>query len=245
MQITTLHFPFRLHAGDIRAFRAALVECVGLEHSIFHGHDNSNPEQPNYTNEYPLVRFGVRKGYPVVTGVAQGAEALIRYLLPAVPRQLIIAGKPYSTDGYRLRTRHYEVTLKEEIQVFGLYRWIPLNKNNYDDWKALEGKESARQMLLNRCLTGHLRAMAENLAPDIDRNQVEGQVLKVDAVKRVRWHGNDFVAFNVVASANYAPPYGLGLGRCHSFGFGEIYSERSYYALLGAPKKQIASGSNE
>lgn len=231
MQLTTLSFDFPLHPGDIRAFRAAIVECLGLGHQLFHGHDNSEPGVTKYLNAYPLVRFAVHRGRPVIMGIGAGADAILRHLLPVLPELLYVAGRPCPTANWRIQNRQLEAHRTTHYEAFGLYQWMALNKQNYQAWKQYEDQPSVRRLILDRCLTGQLRAFAEAAAPEMDSSQVVGRVLRVDRVKKTRWHGNHFVLFDVVAEANLAPPTGWGVGRCHSFGFGEVCLERHYSEL--------------
>lgn len=236
MQITTLSFDFSLHPGDIRAFRAAIVEVVGLGHHLFHGHDNSEQGVTKYSNAYPHVRFAVRKGKAQIIGMGKGADAIRRYLIPLLPSSLVIAGRPCSLDNWKLDNRQWEPELLFEYRTFGLRNWMALNTENYEEWKNHEGNDSARRFILDRCLTGHLRALAEHTNNDIDRNNIVARTLYIDRVKKIQWKNNDFVTFDVVAEANFVAPYGLGLGRSHSFGFGEVCSEQTYEHLIGKSK---------
>ncbi|MEM7571696.1 MAG: CRISPR-associated endonuclease Cas6 [Bacteroidota bacterium] len=231
MQLSTLTFNFPLHAGEIRAFRAAIIGSLGYGHTLFNGFDNSIPGEQKYANTYPLVRYTVHKGRARIMGMGKGADAIMRHLLPVLPDQLLIGQRYCPTDAYDLRVKSWEPEILTEPYTFGLYRYLALNQKNYQHWKALESDEAARAMLLSSCLTGHLRALAETVTPELPRQMIEAQILKVDEVKRLQWHGNHFVGFNLVACANFIPPFGLGLGRCHSFGFGEVCGKRTYQHL--------------
>ncbi|MBB4080311.1 hypothetical protein GGR28_002945 [Lewinella aquimaris] len=238
MQLTTLTFNFPLHPSDIRAFRASIVEVVGLGHHLFHGHDNSEAGVTKYSNTYPMIRFAVRRGRGCIVGMGSGADAVIRHLLPVLPDTLTIAGTPHHTADYRLEMKNWDPEITRTPQPFGLYQWMALNKENYLDWKKQEGNEVARRFVLDRCLTGHLRALAEAAGiATADRMRIVARVLRQDRVKRIQWHNNKFIAFDAVAEANFLPPYGLGLGRCHSFGFGEVCSSFQYKNLQNSLAK--------
>lgn len=233
MNLITLNFPFKLHPALIPNFRAAIVEQIGLGHNLFHGHDNSEQGVTKYSNEYPLIRFAVRKSRAQIVGIGLGADAIIRHLLPALPGTLTIAGELYSTVGYFLKTGRWDAQVLSEYQSFGIHQWIALNKENYNAWKIHEHSEGARRLILDRCLTGHLRAAAESAGLSKEgRSRIVARVLRQDKVKRIKWHGTQLIGFSVVAEANFVLPFGLGVGRCHSFGFGEVCSEGSYKMLI-------------
>jgi len=243
MQIVTLQFPFQLHPGLIPNFRAAIVDHVGIGHHLFHGHDNSEQGKTKYSNAYPLIRFAVRKGFAQIMGMGEGCDAIIRYLLPAIPSTFVIAGRPYDTAGWRMNTYEWEPLILPEYRSFSLYQWVALNKGNYKSWKEYVGNDGARRLILDRCLTGHLRALAETCGLDQpSRQRIVARVLQQDRVKKINWHGTRLVGFDVVAEANFQPPLGLGLGRCHSFGFGEVCSPTAYAALTNVKLKPNRKG---
>ena len=221
MQIVQLQFPFRLHAGDIPGFRAAIAETVGIGQTLFHNHDNREQGESAYHWAYPLVQYSVRGGQACVTGAGQGAQAIIRHLLPLLPDVLYIQGIPYATTGYRFITRDWEPEWLETPKTIGLYHWLPLNANNYQRWKDLEGQEQARQELLQQCLYGHFRSLLRHLAPTVDTMPLEVAITAIQEVKRVQWHQTQLVRMNIQARTNLLPPRDLGLGRCAAFGFGE------------------------
>lgn len=231
MQLTTLTFNFPLHPGDIPAFRAAIVEVVGLGHFLFHNHDNSVPGQQAYHNDYPLIRFGVHGGRARITAMHTGADALLRHLLPVLPDTLYIAGRPCDATQYTLDNQRWDVQLLPEAQPVGIKKWVALNNANYADWKKLEHHPDARLQLLNRCLTGQLRMAAARLAPTLDSNTIHGEVLRLDNVKRIQWHKTQLIAFDAVVSTALALPYGIGLGRSTAFGFGELCDAHTYNLL--------------
>lgn len=239
MQTLTLIFPFRLPPYALPALRGAINELVDPEGKLtdplatcFHNHKSRESAYFNW--DYPKIRYSLYKGQATVTGIGPGVMAIMQYLMPRLfeTNKLVINGKSYCTIGYRTCNDEINLTLQEEPEQFGLHRWVALNNANYRQWKKLEGKPEARQMLLQRSLTGHLRAMAESLAPEIDREAIVAKVIRVDQQKRINWHKAQLVAFNVVAESRLVPPIGLGIGRSVAFGFGEVVPADVYYRLL-------------
>ena len=241
MLLTTLSLPFPLHPADIPKLRAAIIGSLGYGHTLFNGFDNSEQGKEKYANVYPLVEYGVHKGKARILGIGAGADAIVRHLAPNLPDQLLIGERYVETRPFRLEVDDWRPDILPQQYTFGLHRYVALNKKNYRAWKALEGNEPARRELLSACLTGHLRALAETAAPELNRKQIKARVLQVDKVKRIKWHGTQLVAFDLVACANFIPPFGLGLGRCHSFGFGEVCNQQRYNHLAGSRNKSTGS----
>jgi|GEM_PF-1133444 hypothetical protein len=240
MKIVSLTFNFQLHSGNIRGFRAAIVETLGLGHHLFHGHDNSEPGVIKYSNAYPLIRFCIHHGRPRIMGMGDGADAVQRHLLPALPDTLYIQGETYDCSDFELERDQWQPSLSGEFQTFYLYQWIALNKKNYNLWKVTEGEPYVRRALLDQAVTGHLRALAENTDLTIDRNQIVAKVMRQDRVKKISWHGTQLIGFDVQVMANFIPHLDLGIGRCHSFGFGEVCTENTYNKLTKSKVRKEA-----
>jgi hypothetical protein len=243
MKISSITFNFQLHPGNIRGFRAAIVETLGLGHHLFHGHDNSELGVTKYSNAYPLIRFCIHHGRPRIIGMGAGADAIQRHLLPVLPDTLTIRGETYFSNDFEWQSHQWKPSITNEFQTFYLYQWVALNQKNYNRWKVTEGEPFVRRALLDQAITGHLRALAENSDPSIDRNLIVGKVMRQDRIKKIDWHGTQFVGFDVQVMANFVPPLSLGLGRCHSFGFGEVCTEQDYNKLIAKktrkPEKKV------
>ena len=230
----TLTLPFRLAPYQLPALRGAVNELLGQQEIGFHNHDNRPEAATPYRWNYPLIRYTLWRGRACVQGIgAEGAALLSTKLLPALLAQdrLGVAGRNYPVAGFRLEQHRHDLRLTDQTRVFNLHRWVALNQDNYRNWKNLEHRPAARQELLGRVLTGHLRLLAEALAPELPTEAITAEVLHVDHQKRVRWHGTQLVAFNVRAQSRLLPPPHLGLGRLVAFGFGEVTNSKQYERL--------------
>jgi hypothetical protein len=236
MRILTLSLQLPLHAGDIPGFRAAIIELMGAEADPFHGHNNAADATDPYLRAYPLVQYAVRRGRATLIGIGEGADALRQLLLPRLPQALFFAGEPRPILGMNFQERVFEWKFLETPESFGLSGWLALNAENYQEWKT-DTDHDERIALLSRALTGHLRAMAERLQVP-DYKAIHAAVLRVDNQKRVQWHGTDLVRFDVLAEANIALPFGIGLGRAAAFGFGELLSEPEFERRLSRARQR-------
>lgn len=229
-RILSLQLNLPLHSGDIPGFRAAIAELVGLEHELFHGHNNDPEVLYQHNRAYPLIQYTTRRGRATIIGLGEGADALRQILLPRLPQELHFAGQTRPINGLNMQERSLELQMLDSPQTFGLYGWLALNAENYAEWKDNPGA-AERFQLLSRALTGHLRAMAERFEiPDFKSTQAN--ILRIDNQKKVQWHGTELVRFNVLAEANLSVPYGVGLGRASAFGFGELLAETNYERIL-------------
>jgi hypothetical protein len=227
MQLITLSFDTLLHPGNLTAFRASMVQCAGIEHELLHHHDNKTPEAHHLHWQYPLVQYRVRHGRVVINGMNAGASVLKQQLLPNLPEQIVCAGNRLDLSRYSVQTTQVTLALTDQLNTFGVFGWLALNNENYRLWQQQADQPAAQTQLLSQALTGHLRAQAEGLKLPWAK-LIEAKVIEVNDTKKVQWHGNDLVRFDVLAQSVYGPPEGLGLGRMSAYGYGEVMSTPEY-----------------
>lgn len=230
MRILTLSLSIPLHAGDIPAFRGCIIDIVGQEQELFHNHDNTLEDTDHYHWGYPLVQYQARRGQATLVGIDAGADALQQVLIPKLPGQLQIAGRTHWLTGLQMNEHHHHWQLLDEPQQYGLYGWLALNKANYEDWKSNTLPE-ARQSILERALTGHLRVLAKAVGIQ-ELNQVVGRVVQVDNQKRAAFHGTQLVRFHALVASTLSLPHGIHIGRAAAFGFGEILPVSVYQRII-------------
>lgn len=228
MRILTLTLNMPLHPGDIIGFRSAVSELVGREHTLFHQHVPSAEEAGGLSWDYPRIQYGVRRGRGVILGIDAGAAAIRQHLLPVLSDELSFAGRTHRMTGYSIRELQEEPVLLDTAQPFALSGWLALNAENYVRWKSAAEHPALRSQLLDRVLTGHLRAFAEGVGV-ADYKDIVAHVDSVDRQKKITWHGTSLIRFDVQASANFLPPVGIGLGRAAAFGFGQLQSQAEYF----------------
>ena len=225
MQITVLKLNIPLHPRNIPAFRGAINELVGIQHEAFHNHNNAQGQNHFYWN-YPQIQYSTRRGKATIIALGSASELLQQQLIPKLSGTLSFGGHDHPLDGFSVETKNHEWHLLDRPSTFGLFGWLALNQRNYKQWKKATASEH-RLSILNRAITGHLRLLTE-AADLLDLSDVNGEVVSIDNQKRIRWHSTDFVRFHALIRTNLALPYGIHIGRCAAFGFGEVISAPFY-----------------
>lgn len=233
MQRITLSFPFKLHPAQLPAFRAEIATIAGLHNPLFHNHlPDAEDGSPRWDWDYPRVQYRVHRGRPTVTGIGEGAMAILQYVLPHLPPHLVLSGDSYPTTGYQVWQDRIDMVVFDEPQQFGIAQWIALNAQNYQQWKSATGDTTEQHAILHRALCGHLSCMARTLHPSAVNMANEAEIIRIDRTKKIQWHGTALIAFHAWASARILPPTGLGLGRLTAFGFGKVCDTKTYTRLL-------------
>ena len=183
-------------------------------------------DRSHHHYQYPLIQYQVYRGQACIIAMGTGRNAIYQHLLPKLPTTLHFANQTHSLKEFNLEEKTYQWSIHNEPITYGLIHWLALNQNNYIEWKNTV-IEKDRQLIFKRAITGHLRCFAESLGIE-NTNMVTGNILRIDRVKKMHWHGQSFVGFNAIIQSTLSLPAGPGLGRCVAFGFGEIMDKKGY-----------------
>ena len=218
LQVLQIDFDLSLPPEQLRAFRAAIAELVGLDQEMFHQHHNSSSAR-HYHWTYPLIQYCIQKGKAQILGINAGVAAIKNQLLPRLGRRLHWMGKDHSIASYRVSESSPMIGLLNEARPYELYRWVALNKRNFEQWKKADAL--ARKNLLSAALTGHLRAMAEGLGI-ANRKAIQAEVGAIAPPTKGYWKNLPLLQFKVAVESNLLIPPCLRIGRLSAYGFGQL-----------------------
>jgi hypothetical protein len=193
--------------------RAAVAD-VEPSLDLLHQH---GAEGPIY--RYPRVIYRVEGSAPLVVAVAEGVESLLG---------LVLAGRTLRLGA---TTRHVvDATLSVERGWFGptcspwRYRftspWLALNQENFDRYRASD--RGGRQRLLEDQIANNCLSMAKSFGLRISpRLTAIAHLREVP----VRFKEFEMLGFLGVFEVNFSIPWGLGLGKSVSKGYGAVAGE--------------------
>ncbi len=221
IKLLYMHFDLPLRGSAINRFRAAVIESAGREHDLFHNH---TPDGGRLLR-YPLIQYRVRHGHAAIVAMEEGMQAVQEWYMRT-------GGEVRSGDArIKLRVTHMEVerhllAMSPEPRWYFLKRYLPFNPERYGQWLVAPSL-IPRVELLERCLVAHVltfaRAMNWRLPERLDLC-----LQQIVQTKRVTFHGQPMVAFDLVFSANASLPLALGLGRAVSHGYGVCFPVRPF-----------------
>lgn len=212
---TTLQLDLPLRGNQIRNFRAAIIEATDRKLPLLHNKD----ENGQSVNRYPQVQYRVRGGQAAVWAIGEGADQLRQWLFQS-QGQLGISGqtRPFRVVDWKDDRFELKMLPKEKPQWYHLNRWLPLHKDKYLDWLHAPHLKARIELMENQ-LAAHILAFAR----DLDWRLPEYMHLDLQQIvhtRKVKFHDNTFVGFDVVFTANVALPPGIGLGHAVSHGYG-------------------------
>ena len=164
---------------------------------------------------YPLIQYKRVNGELMVVGLQDYANVLVNKLS--------------SIDTVSTAQGTFEVNSKEiEMQTCPVCSrtcfyefvtpWIPLNEQNYADFKGLSSQE--QKLFLEHILVGNVLSCLKGLGVFVNY-RITSKLVGVEPL-HVRAHGNPFEAFNARFTLNVSLPNFAGLGKSVSKGFGTI-----------------------
>ncbi|MGQ9788843.1 MAG: CRISPR-associated endonuclease Cas6 [Candidatus Hadarchaeaceae archaeon] len=202
------------HAGALRCW----VNAAFPDNPILNQHD---PDQGKPIFQYPLIQYKIIEGLPILFGVEDGADELMR--LFAAIREGDIRLGPLVIRGLTLKEGRVVLRETETQRYVFLTPWLAFNRKNLARFRE-EADWAKRKALLKGILVGNVLAMAKTVGIMIDF-QIQIRT-KVDLLK-VEIPRHDLVAHGFVGTfeANVELPPLIGLGNHVSLGFGTVVKE--------------------
>lgn len=221
LDLLQVQFDLDLQPWQIPQFRGAIIDLAGKEQDLFHNHKTEG----GYHYRYPLIQYQSHRGKAAILGLGAGAESLYELLLSG-KRDLVMQGKTYPLRIQQMQQKEWLLRVKreEQIQQFALRYWLPLNDERYEKWQQLRSL-AKRTLLLEDTLKGEILQFASSVGWRIP----ERFILEIDLIYKVRkmpYCQTNMMGFDVSFYTNLALPYGLGIGKGSSRGFGRLMSVR-------------------
>ncbi len=182
------------------------------EYTLLHNHQNDG-----YDYRYPLVQYKLLEGAPVILGIEDGGDILMK-ILPGI-ESLQLANNLYNVLETKITTRKHVIQQLDTLKNYKFATpWLGLNQENYEkyiqatDWKNRKG-------LLNSILLGNILSMCKGLGIKIEE-RINLQTHLDNA--NVHYKGVLHKAFMGNFRVNFELPEFFGLGKGVSQGFGVV-----------------------
>ncbi|ODS36716.1 MAG: hypothetical protein A7315_04615 [Candidatus Altiarchaeales archaeon WOR_SM1_79] len=169
---------------------------------------------------YPKVQYKIIEGTPVILGMEEGAEVLLK-IFPEIlkEKKLKLLGREYKiTEAVGgLKEAKLGVTRKNHKYGF-ITPWIALNQENYTKFQEMEDWKKKKNFL-NNILAANILSMCKGLDYVVDRKLYVHSLLNEEIV---RYKGMEMTGFKGEFKVNFKLPDLLGLGKGVSQGFGVV-----------------------
>lgn len=215
IKILCVRFSNPLQNNEVELFRGAVLSKLPEASVLFHNHVNDN-----FRYSYPLIQYKRLFGKAAIVSLEEGTEA-IGELFSAGDFCFRIGDRMVKMEIESIRPQQIVVQPWESSFTYRLYRWLPLNEDNYRIYQRLEGL-AERYNFLEKKLIGNILSFAKGVGIYFD-TRLTCKILEVENPYWITYKGVRMMAFNVRFKTNVSLPDNIGLGKGVSLGNGTIY----------------------
>ncbi|MCX8020854.1 MAG: CRISPR-associated endonuclease Cas6 [Chitinophagaceae bacterium] len=209
-------FDTEINSHETEAFRGAVIQKAGLQHTLFHNH----AEDDQFIYNYPCIQYKRIRGKPMLYCIDRGVDE-VHHFFNNKNRDILISGRKLELNIDRLDLKNHVFQVWNHSFKYRISHWLALNQSNYKKFMLLKNEDEKRQMLAS-ILTANILSMAKALRWHVDKSIS----LEIEAVKRthtVVFKKNKLMAFDVDFKANVSLPQWISLGKGASHGFGVVW----------------------
>lgn len=216
LRLLSVQFDTPIDPWELPAFRGAVAAKAGIQHDLFHNHDN---ESGGYHYRLPLIQYKQDRGLPMLVCLNEGIEEL-HHFFSEPDWTLDLKGRKAPVRIHKLDVKQYTLGAWDKTFRYHLRDWIALRDENYGAYTRLDGaleRLAHLQKTLQNQLVGLLNQL--NCTPE---REVQVRIQTVHRERWVSFKGVKVLAFSLEFSANVALPAYIGLGKGASMGWGVV-----------------------
>lgn len=205
-----------IRQNEIPLFRGAVIHSLG-EHPNVYFHNHLDDDKFRYA--YPLIQYKRLEGKAAIVCVEDGVD-IIGQFLTEVDGTLTIGDRQITYNTGRIQPARILVQTWEEMFNYHISRWLPLNSQNYQRYKDIEGVVEKVSFLEN-ILKANLLSMLKGLDIHLEQ-QLLLKITNIGDSYLFYNKGVKMMAFNADFKCNLSIPNNIGIGKNASIGCGII-----------------------
>lgn len=218
-----LTFSAPINTKQLEGFRGAIIQQVGGD-SFYHNHG-----EMGYAYRYPLVQYKRIGGHAALLIINDAVDTASK-LIGGGKSTLRLGNEEIPFDVVRVRPGNALVQVWNECFSYHLHRWLPLNKNNYEEYRQITALAD-RIALLERILVGNILSMSKGLGLSIT-SQIKCSITHLSNQHKLHYKGVNLVEFNAEFDCNVSIPDYFGIGKGVSLGHGVCVRKRQNHKIV-------------
>lgn len=218
-KIKVLHIQFHsdLKQNEIELFRGAVLSKMDDASVLFHNHTVDN-----YRYSYPLIQYKRIYKKASILCLEEGTEAIGQFFSSG-DFNFRLGERAVKMEVNFLKAHQYLVQIWDSMFVYRIYRWLPLNETNYQEYKKLDGIVE-QCAFLEKKLIGNILSFAKGINLCLDK-EIICKILQIEDPYVVSYKGTKMMTFNICFKTNISLPNYIGLGKGVSIGNGIVMRE--------------------
>lgn len=205
-----------IHQNEVPLFRGAVINSLG-EHPNLYFHNHLDDDKFRYA--YPLIQYKRLGGKAAIVCVEEGVD-IIGQFLTEVNGTLNIGERQITCHTDKIQPARILVQTWEEMFNYHISRWLPLNSQNYQRYKDIEGVVEKVSFLEN-ILKANLLSMLKGLDIHLEKELIL-KITEISDSCLIHHKGVKMMAFNADFKCNLSIPNNIGIGKNASIGCGII-----------------------
>lgn len=215
IKILKICFKNSISQSEVECFRGAVVHSMEQTNDFFHNHLKDG----KLRYSYPLIQYKRIRRRAAIVCIGEGAE---------------VVGDFFSNSNFEVRIGQRDETLEVEevnasqvlVQIwdsmftYHIRKWLPLNKDNYEKYMALESVAD-KCLMLERLLVGNILSFAKGMGIHFE-GEVECKITDIEEPVVRIYKGVKMMAFDAEFKTNVSLPDYIGLGKGVSLGMGTV-----------------------
>ena len=209
-----------IRQNEIPLFRGAVIHSLG-EHPNVYFHNHLDDDKFRYA--YPLIQYKRLDGRAAIVCVEEGVD-IIGQFLTEVDGMLTIGDRQITCNTGRIQPARILVQTWEEMFNYHISRWLPLNSQNYQRYKGIEGVVEKVSFLEN-ILKANLLSVLKGLDIHLEK-ELTLKITEISDSYLIHNKGVKMMAFNADFKCNLSIPNNIGIGKNASIGCGIVHQLR-------------------
>lgn len=205
---------------EVPLFRGAVIHSLG-EHPNVYFHNHLDDDRFRYA--YPLIQYKRLEGKAAIVCVEDGADIIGQFLTEADGR-LTIGERQIICNTGKIQPARILVQTWQEMFNYHVSRWLPLNSQNYQHYKDIEGVVEKVSFLEN-ILKANLLSMLKGLDIHLEKELIL-KITEISDSYLIYNKGVKMMAFNADFKCNLSIPNNIGIGKNASIGCGIVHQLR-------------------
>lgn len=219
IRVLIIVFENSIAAYELPAFRGAVSDIVGSKHILFHNHLKNN-----FRYSYPLIQYKRIGGKPALLCIEDGVDE-VHHFFEKRSNNLLLGEREYELRVEKINLNQFVMQTWDRTFRYRLQNWLPLNQNNYKEFKNLKS-DIDRMEFLNNILFGNILSFAKGINWHLDKEKLQVRIHDIEHQRIIKVKKVLREAYTLEFSTNAFLPNQIGLGKNASLGFGVVWENR-------------------
>lgn len=215
INLLIVQFSNSIYREEIPSFRGAIVNVVQDKGAdLFHNHT-----EDGLIYRYPLIQYKRIHQKAAMVCIGEGTESIGQFF-SACNFNVNIGNRLLELEVESVKANKVIVQVWDNMFSYTIRKWLPFNKENYEQYTKLESL-AEKYAMLERILVGNILSFAKGVDIQFDK-QVECKITEASEPMNIMHKGVKLMGFDVAFKSNVSLPDYIGLGKGVSVGKGMV-----------------------